>query len=67
MHPLEKIVIFLALCQVLQTIYLVAHVHVLHGVSRIWYLVKMLPLMVLTLMLAAFVLRVFQLIPYIGI
>jgi hypothetical protein len=67
MHPLEKIVIFLSLCQVVQTFYLVAHVHVLHGVSRLWYLAKMLPLVALTIALVVFVLRVFQLIPYVGI
>lgn len=67
MHPLEKIVIFLAACQVLQTAYLVAHAHALHGVNRLWYLVKMAPLIVLTLALVVFVLRVLQLIPYVGI
>jgi hypothetical protein len=67
MHPLEKIVIFLAICQVVQTLYLVAHAHVLHGISRIWYLAKMVPLVVLTIAMIALVLRVFQIIPYIGI
>ena len=67
MHPMEKIVIFLAACQIMQTIYLVTHVHALHRAARFWYLVKMTPLIILTFALAAFVLRVFQIIPYVGI
>lgn len=67
MHPLEKIVIYLVACQMLQTIYLVAHVHVLHGISRVWYLIKMLPLLLLMIALVALVLRIFHMIPYVGI
>lgn len=67
MHPLEKIIILISLCQVVTTIYLVAHVHILHGVSRLWYLVKILPLLALTAILVMLVLRVFQIIPYVGI
>lgn len=68
MHPLEKIIVLLALCQALQTIYMVAHVHALHRrATRLRYLAKMAPLMLVTLAMCALVLRVFNAIPYIGI
>lgn len=69
MHPLEKIIIFLALCQILQTAYLAAHVHRLHGASRRWYVLKMAPLIVLTVALALMTARIVfpSLVPYIGI
>lgn len=67
MHPLEKIILLLAACQLLQTIYLVAHVQALHGSSRWRYLAKMVPLLVLTILMVVLVLRIFQIIPFIGI
>lgn len=67
MQPLAKIIVFLALCQVLQTVYLIAHAYALRGAARKWYLLKIAPLALLTLALALLVARIFLLIPYIGI
>lgn len=67
MHPIEKIIVLIAVCQAIQTAYLVAHVHDLHGSSRAWYLLKMAPLIVVTIWLLVLVLRILQVVPYFGL
>jgi hypothetical protein len=68
MHPLEKILVLMALCQALTTFYLVMHATELHGPERKgMYLLKISPLVVATLFMAILILRLFHLIPYVGI
>jgi hypothetical protein len=57
MHPLVKIILLLAACQVLQTIYLMHHSHRLHGVSLVMYWLKFAPLIIMLLALFADILE----------
>jgi len=68
MHPLEKILILMTICQALATGYLVMHVTELHGEgARLLYLIKIAPLVIATLIVATLILRLFHLIPYVGV
>jgi hypothetical protein len=65
MHPLQKIIIAMTACQVLQMIYTMRRVHASHRGLR--YAVEMLPLVLAVAALVVLVLRMFDLFPYVGV
>lgn len=65
MHPLEKIIILMTVCQILQTSYTLRRLHGAHAGLRYW--LEMAPLIAATLALAVLVGRIFHLLPYVGI
>lgn len=64
MHPMEKILILLVACQVIQFSYLVRHVHSMHGSSAAWYAAKLIPLGLCVAWLCFLALRIFNLAPW---
>lgn len=68
MHPLEKILLLMTACQLLQTGYLVWHAFEIHGAAqRRIYFLRISPLIAVTVFLAVLVLRLLHLMPYVGI
>jgi hypothetical protein len=65
MHPMEKIIILMTACQVLQMIYTLRRVHASHQGIR--YVIEMAPLVLCVVALVVLVSRIFNLIPYVGI
>jgi hypothetical protein len=65
MHPLQKIIIAMTICQVVQMFYTLRRVHAAHLGLR--YFVEMLPLVLAVTVLVVLVLRIFNLVPYVGV
>ncbi len=65
MHPLEKILILMTVCQVLQTTYTLRRLHRTHSGLR-WCL-EMAPLVIATFALVVLVARILNIVPYVGI
>jgi hypothetical protein len=65
MHPMEKIIILMTLCQVLHASYTVRRLHSEHASWRYW--AEIVPLLLATAALVVLVLRIFNLVPYVGI
>lgn len=65
MHPLDKILILMTVCQVLQTSYTLRRLHGEHDGWRWW--LEMTPLILTTAALVFLVGRLFNLFPHMGI
>jgi hypothetical protein len=65
MHPLEKIIVLMTVCQVLHASYTVRRLHREHASWR--YGAEIIPLLAATAALVVLVLRIFNLVPYVGI
>jgi hypothetical protein len=65
MHPLEKIFVMMAVCQVLHATYTMRRLHGAHSGMRYW--LEMAPLIVALAVLVILVLRFLHLIGYVGV
>jgi hypothetical protein len=65
MHPLQKIIIAMTVCQVIQMVYTLRRVHKAHLGLR--YFIEMAPLVLAVAVLVVLVLRMFDLLPYVGV
>ncbi len=65
MHAMDKIIVLMTVCQVLQTSYTLRRLHQMHVGVRYW--AEMSPLIFATIALVVLVCRIFNLLPYVGI